>query len=73
MRFGRSVPDGFLPVFSVPTEDDAQELLVAACARNWNGDFVARELAHEQTIENLIAFGDRLASVWAHIQARRAM
>lgn len=61
MRYGRSVPKGFLPVYSVDTEDEAEKLLVASCERNIDGEFIARELAFNQTLDNLYAFGDRLA------------
>jgi hypothetical protein len=47
-------------VFSVDTEDQAGQLLIMACERNLNNEFVARELAQEQTLENLAAFSDRL-------------
>lgn len=32
-----------------------------ACPRGTNGEYIARELAQEQTLENLEAFGQRLA------------
>lgn len=64
MRFGRSVPDGFLPVFRVPTEKDAKNLLVLACPRNLDGEFVAPDLVVEQTLENLEAFSLRLQRAW---------
>jgi hypothetical protein len=54
------VPRGFLPVFSVGTPQEAEELLTLACPRNYRGQFVARELAEEQTLENLGLFGDHL-------------
>lgn len=61
MRYGRGAcPDGFLPVFSVDTEDEAEQLLVASCPRNGSMQFIAPELAQEQTLDNLYAFGDRL-------------
>lgn len=63
MRFGRSVPSGFLPVYSVETEACAKKLLIATCPRNMKDDFVARELVEEQTLDNLYAFGERLAEV----------
>lgn len=69
MRYGRSVPKGWLPVFSVADEQEAQELLRFACGTNVNGEFVARELAHEQTIDNLFAFGDRLKEAHDHLRA----
>lgn len=49
-----------LPVYSVDTEDEAHRLLTAACARNYDGEFIARELVPDQTIENLALFADRL-------------
>ena len=66
MRYGRSVPidAGFLPVFSVDTEEDAESLLILACPRNMDGEFVARELVHEQTLDNLQAFSDKLAQCY---------
>jgi hypothetical protein len=60
VRFGEAVEQGFLPVYSVDTEQEAQSLLVMACPRNLDGEFVARELVHTQTLERLDAFGDRL-------------
>ena len=57
------MPEGFLPVYSVDTEEEAKQLLIAACPRNNNGDFIAPELATEQTLNNLYAFGHRLANI----------
>ena len=54
MRYGRTVEDGFLPVHSVDTEAQARALLVAACSTNLDGEFIARELAHEQTVGGLL-------------------
>jgi hypothetical protein len=56
-----TVPEGSLQVFSVDTEEQARKLLVAACQTNLRGEFIASELAAEQTIENLDAFSARLA------------
>lgn len=72
MRFGRTVPDGFLPVFSVDTEEEARQLIIAACPRDDQGTHYARELAHEQTLENLQAFSDKLARTWTLMQERKA-
>lgn len=60
MRCGRSVPRGFLPVFSVDTKEEAENLITLACKRNMRGELVAPELAEDQTLENLQAFSDRL-------------
>jgi hypothetical protein len=57
------VPDGRLPVFSVGSEDEASLLLTLTCSLNVDGEFVARELVEEQTLDNLYAFGDRLRAV----------
>ena len=51
-------------MFRVPTEADAQRLLVAACETNVHGEFVARELAEQQTLANLDAFSERLEERW---------
>lgn len=71
MRYGRTVEPGFLPVYAVDTEDEARQLLIAACPTNLHNEFVAPELAHEQTLENLDAFGERLARVHAETQANK--
>ena len=47
-------------MFSVGSETEAKRLLTLACSTNYKGEFVARELAHKQSITNLKAFGDRL-------------
>lgn len=60
MTFGRKVPEGSLPVYSVGTEKEAKDLIVLCCNTNLAGEYIARELAMEQTLENLKAFGDRL-------------
>lgn len=70
VRFGQKCPDGFLPVFSVDTEDEARQLLTLACPRNMDGEFVARELAEEQTLGNLTAFGQRLAELYERMKSR---
>lgn len=66
--YGVSVPEGSLPVFSVDTEEEARLLLATACETNLAGEYVARELATEQTIDNLFAFSDRLADTWARLK-----
>jgi hypothetical protein len=71
VHYGTVVPDGFLPVHSVDSLEDAEFLLRVACPTNLNGEFVAPELAHEQTLENLAAFGKRLRDVEAKIAQRR--
>ncbi len=60
MRYGRTLEEGFLPVYSVDTEEEARQLLTTACPTNLAGEFISPELAREQTLENLDAFGDRL-------------
>ena len=51
---------GFLPVYSVDTEEEARALLVLACGTNAGGEFVARELVEDQSLEMLTSFGERL-------------
>jgi hypothetical protein len=67
--FGRGpIPDGRLPVFSTNTEEEARQLLVMCCPRGLDGHFYARELAEEQTLENLQRFSDRLQVGWERLQ-----
>lgn len=70
MRYGRTAEPGFLPIYSVDSAVEARDLLIAACETNLDGEFVARELAQEQTLENLYAFGRRLADVHDRIKQR---
>jgi hypothetical protein len=60
VRYGRSVEDGFLPVFSVGSEEEAERLLTMACPLGYDGEYLAPELIEEQTFEQLGAFGARL-------------
>lgn len=57
-------PEGRLPVFGVATEAEAEQLIVMACPTDMAGNKYARELAEEQTLENLVAFSDRLQKCW---------
>jgi hypothetical protein len=70
VRYGRCLEDGFLPVFSVADEEEARDLLIATCPTNAHGEFVARELVEEQTLENLQAFSDKLAKVHAILKEK---
>jgi hypothetical protein len=55
-------------VFSVDTEAEAEQLIIATCPRNAAGIYYARELVHEQSLENLQAFSDKLAAVYKIMQ-----
>lgn len=59
-------------MFSVDTEEQAQQLIILTCPRDDRGIHYARELAHEQTLENLQAFSDKLARGWDIMQAKKA-
>ena len=63
VNYGRVTPAGRLPVFSTKTAECAAALIEFSCETNCEGEHVARELAEEQTLENLQAFSDRLAMV----------
>jgi len=64
-------PTGRLPVFSVETEEEAEALIQLACSTNYEGEYIAKELAEEQTMENLQAFSDRLADIHERFFAPR--
>lgn len=68
MSYGRVLPKGYLPVFSVDTEREAKLLITMACPTDVEGKHYARELAQEQTMENLVAFSDKLADYWGRYQ-----
>lgn len=42
------------------SEEEAEWLLTMTCSRNYDGQFVAVELAEEQSLEHLEAFSQRL-------------
>lgn len=56
-------------MFSVDSEQEARDLILLCCPRDDAGTFYARELAHEQTLENLQAFSDKLAKGYEMIKA----
>lgn len=60
MTYGEECPPGHLPVYSVGSTEEAHTLLVLACPKNAGNQFIAPELAAEQTLANLSAFSDRL-------------
>jgi hypothetical protein len=47
-------------VYAVADEEEAKALIVLCCGTNLRGEYVADELVHEQTLENLERFSDRL-------------
>jgi hypothetical protein len=58
-------------VFSVDTEEEAHKLLVLTCGKTPDGQFYAKELAQRQSLENLYAFGDRLAQAYEWMKDQR--
>ncbi len=70
MGFGLKLPNGYLPVFSTDTEEEAKSLIVLTCPLGHDGHYYARELAHEQTLENLQVFSDKLAAAWSHLKRK---
>lgn len=75
MHVGRTCdpkPEGFLPVFTTDTEEEARTILVMTCKRDVAGRLYAPELAEEQTLERLAAFGERLRAAWRLLKQKRA-
>jgi len=70
VRFGPKCEDGFLPVYSVADEEEAKALLTLACSTNMHGEYIAKHLAVEQTLENLEAFSTYLDRVHAFLKQR---
>ncbi len=44
--------------------------MVSTCSLNYDHEYVAKELAGDQTLENLRKFSDRLAEMWERIKTR---
>jgi len=71
--FGEApAPNGTLPVFSVETEEEARQLIALTCPRDLKGTFYSRELAQEQTLENLQAFSDKLQCGYEFMKRRKS-
>jgi hypothetical protein len=51
-------------VFSVENEEEARQLITLACSTNYSGEYIARELVEEQTLDNLNAFSKRLERLY---------
>ena len=51
-------------MFSVNNEKEAKLLITLACPTNYSGEYIAPELAEEQTLDNLEAFSRRLESIY---------
>lgn len=62
MEYGAVVPfnEEALPVYSVGDEEEARALIRLCCPMTLDGKYYARELAVEQTLENLEAFSQKL-------------
>jgi len=57
-------------VFSVDTEQEAKELLTLACETNVRGQYLARELVFDQTLDNLQAFSNRLDRTYEWMKSK---
>ena len=66
-----TTPKGSLPVFSCDTEEEAENLITLTCGTNLKGEYIAPELAREQTLENLSAFSDRIQKAHDMIMERQ--
>lgn len=60
-------------MFSVADEQEARELLVLCCETNNLGEYIARELAREQTLERLNEFGSRLRKMHDEVMIPRGL
>lgn len=60
MRWGTQCPRGFLPIYSVDTMEEAERLVIMACPRGDDGQLYSRELAQQQDLDTLFAFGEKL-------------
>lgn len=56
---------------SADTEEEARALLVMTCSTNLNREFVAYELAQDQSLKKLSQFSDRLYDAYKAMKAKR--
>jgi hypothetical protein len=49
---------------------EAKDLIVLCCGTNLHGQYIAKELVMDQTLENLKAFGDRLEKGHEFLKSR---
>jgi hypothetical protein len=76
VTYGRRCPAGYLPAFSVDTEEEAQALIERCCELVWIDDvnttgYIASELEEKQTLDNLYAFGARLEAEYVKMKERK--
>ena len=67
MRVGptrKGPPNGFLPVFTVDTEEEARSVVAATCKLGLDGNYFSPELAEEQSLDVLDRFADRCRKAW---------
>ena len=73
MRYGRGAcPEGFLPIFSVNSEDEAKRLLVVTCSLGPDRHYYSNEMAADQSIEQFARFGQKLARAYARFNVQDA-
>ena len=57
-------PPGSLPVFTTNTLAASKMLVKLSCSTNLKGEYIARELAETQNMQNLKKFSDRLNQIY---------
>lgn len=65
MRAGRRVPRGFIPVYSVDTEEEARDLIVLTCSSDGHGGYFNADLAaaREKPATTIAEMDAQLASL----------
>ena len=71
VTYGRTCPPGFLPVYFVDSEEEAKTLVVLTCAMGPDGKYYARELAAEQTLDNLDAFSKKIEQAHEFVKKKQ--
>ena len=60
-----------MPVFTTNTLEASKMLVELSCGTNIKGDYIANELAEEQSMKNLQMFSDRLNQIYEkHIKQK---
>jgi len=74
VKIGAVCPQGFLPVYSTDTKEEAKQIVVLACPTNYDGDYVAPEVAGttgDERISQFVAFGKRLEQIHKMIMEKK--
>lgn len=60
VRYSATIEEGFLPVFSVDSDEEALALILSVCGQNPFGELVDPRVSEGQDLDDLYALSNRL-------------